>query len=61
MLSTIRGTAGMSHPGRVPSPWETTMPTPMYVRSLAQVLGMLSAGVVQVAVAAVQGPRKPQR
>ncbi len=37
------------------------MPTPMYVRSLAQVLGMLSAGVVQVAVAAVQGPRKPQR
>lgn len=34
------------------------MPTPMYVRSLGQVLGMLSAGVAQLAQSAVQVARR---
>jgi hypothetical protein len=36
------------------------MATPIYVRSFGQVLGMLSAGVAQLAVAVLASPRKPQ-
>ena len=40
------------------SGYRRPMPTPIYVRSLSQVLGMLSAGVTQVALAAVGATRK---
>lgn len=36
------------------------MATPIDVRSFAQVLGMLSAGVAQLAATVLAPPRKPQ-
>jgi hypothetical protein len=35
--------------------------SPLYVRSLGQVVGMLSAGVAHVAMAALLSPRKAAR
>lgn len=45
--------------GTGPGYWRV-MSTPIYVRSLGQVLGMLSASVAQAALTAVDATRRPR-